>query len=173
MADEPTVNVPLSTYDKLRDERKELQTKVYELEKQLAAVQLGDGEVARQLHSAFHAAIKIVQFAVGNLDPSTVAGWPHEALAAVAAAIETIPGIDRHAAELPPELKHFAGVAKGYEEWRRERDKNKVVVPATAADFGPKTPEAMAVHAAYDAKRNAKSDEKPDEATDSSSVQQS
>lgn len=173
MADEPTVNVPLSTYDKLRDERKELQAKVYELEKQLVTVQLGDGEVARQLHGAFHEAIKVVQFAVGNLDPSTVVGWPHQALIAIADAIEKIPGIDRHVSELPPELRHFAGIAAGLEALRKERDKNKVVVAASAEDFGPKTAEAAAVHAAYDAKRGAKPDESAADATDSASVQQS
>lgn len=162
MADsEPTVTVPLSTYDKLRDELKQLQSKNYELEKQLNAAKLGDSDVAKRLHDAFHDAMKIVQFAVGNLDPATVAGWPHEALTAVAVAIETIPGIDRHVSELPEELRAFASVAKGLEEWRRERDKNKVVVPATAEDFGPKTPEAAAVHAAY-VKQAAKVDEKSD-----------
>ncbi|MEX2716748.1 MAG: hypothetical protein Q6370_010645 [Candidatus Sigynarchaeota archaeon] len=146
---EPSVTVPLSTYDKLRDELKQLQSKNYELEKQLDAAKLGDGNIAKQLLDAFHATMKVVQFAVGNLDPATVAGWPYEALVAVAAAIETIPGIDRHIQELPDELRAFASVAKGLEEYRRERDKNKVVVPATAEDFGPKTPEAARVHAAY------------------------
>lgn len=159
MADsEPTVTVPLSMYDKLREELKQLQGKNYELEKQVTAAKLGDSDVAQQLHAAFHDAMKIVQFAVGNLDPATVAGWPHEALVAVAAAIEKIPGVDRHISELPEELRAFAGVAKGLEEYRRERDKNKVVVPATAEDFGPKTPEAAAVHAAY-VKQAAKVDE--------------
>lgn len=153
--DEPTVNVKYSDYNKLREDLRATQNKNYELEQKLAAAALGDDAVAKLLHEAFHDTIKVVQFAVANLDPATVSGWPHEALAKIADAIEKIPGVDPHVAELPPELRAFAGIAAGLEAFRKERDKNKVVVPATAADFGPKTPEAAAVHAAYDAKRNA------------------
>jgi hypothetical protein len=159
MADGPVINIPLADFDKLRDSNKASQTRIYELEKQLAAAKLGDDAIAKTLFDAFHDAITIVQFAVGNLDPATVSGWPHEAVARIADAIEKIPGMDPHKAELPPELRYFASVAKGLEDFRRERDKHKVVVPATAADFGPKTSEAAAVHAAYDEKRNAKAPE--------------
>lgn len=153
MADsEPTVTVPLSTYDKIRDDLRHTQNGFYELEKKLVAAQLADPDGSganKVLYDGFHSAIKIVQFAVGNLDPQTVVGWPHKALAEVADAIEKIPGVDIHVREMPDELRHFARLAAGYEEFRKERDKHKVVVPATAADFGPQTPEAAAVHAAY------------------------
>lgn len=157
MADnEPTVSVPLSTYDKLRDDLREAQKQVYALEKELVAAKLTDASgVGKLLHDAFHETIKVVQFAVGNLDPSTVVGWLHQALVNIADAIEKIPGIDRHVSEMPPELRHFAGVAASMEAFRKERDKHKVVLPASAEDFGPKTPEAAAVHAAYDARRTA------------------
>jgi len=157
--DEPTVSIKYSDYNKLREDLRTVQNQNYELEKKLAAAALGDDTVAKLLHSAFHSAIKVVQFAVGNLEPSTVAGWPHAALVEIADAIEKIPGIDQHVAEMPPELKHFAALAASLEEMRKERDKNKVVTMATAADFGPKTPEAQAVHDAYDAKRNAQNEE--------------
>jgi len=169
MADEPTVTVPLSTYDKLRDDLRTTQAKNYELEKKLAAAQLSGGDssdVPQLLHEAFHDAIKIVQFAVGNLDPQTVAGWPHAAVMKIADAIEKIPGIDRHVSEMPIELREFAKLAAGFEMYRKERDKNKVVVAASASDFGPKTPEAAAVHATYAAKQVAQQDDKtaaPDE----------
>lgn len=153
--DEPTVNVKYSDYNKLREDLRTTQNENYELKAKLAAAALGDDATAKLLHEAFHSAIKVVQFAVGNLDPSTVSGWPHAALVEVADAIEKIPGIDQHVAELPPELRYFAQLAASMEAMRKERDKNKVVTMATAADFGPKTPEAQAVHEAYDAKRNA------------------
>jgi hypothetical protein len=99
------------------------------------------------------------------LDPQTVV-WPtpvYKALGEVADAIEKIPGVDRHVSELPGELRHTEQLAAGYAEYRRERDKNRVVVPATAADFGPQTPEAAAVHAAYvsTVDKTTPSDEKP------------
>lgn len=160
--DEPTVNVKYSDYNKLREDLRTTQNENYELKTKLAAAALGDDVVAKQLHEAFHETIKVMQFAVANLDPATVSGWPHESLVKIADAIEKIPGIDQHVAELPPELRAFASIAAGLEAFRKERDKNKVVTMATAEDFGPKTPEAAAVHAAYDAKRNAEN-EKPDE----------
>lgn len=148
--DEPTVTVKYSVYHKLREDLRETQNRVYVVEKELAAAQLNDGSGAAQLlHGAFHEAIKVVQFAVGNLAPETVAGWPHKALVAIADAIEKIPGIDVHVREMPSELRHFAKLAAGYEEYRKQRDANRVVTAATAADFGPKTPEAAAVHAAH------------------------
>jgi hypothetical protein len=156
--DEPTVSVKYSDYNKLREDLRATQTENYELKTKLAAAQLGDATVAKSLFDAFHSAIKVVQFAVGNLEPSTVAGWPHSALVAIADAIEKIPGIDPHVAEMPSELRYFAGLAASLEEMRKERDKHKVVTMATAADIGPKTPEAAAVHAAYDAQRTAQAE---------------
>jgi hypothetical protein len=151
MADsEPTVTVKLSDFDRLRDQLREAQNKNYTLEKQLHEALIADPSgVGKVLFDGFHAAIKIVQFAVGNLDPQATIGWPHRALVDVANAIEKIPGVDIHVSEMPGELRHTAQIAAGYEEYRKERDKNRVVMPATAADFGPQTPEAAAVHEAY------------------------
>lgn len=159
--DEPTVNIKYSDYNKLREDLRTTQNENYELKTKLNAAALGDDAVAKLLFTSFHSALKVVQFAVGNLEPSTVAGWPHAALVEIADAIEKIPGIDQHIAEMPPELRHFAALAASLEEMRKERDKNKVVTMATAADFGPKTDEARAVHEAYDAKRNAQKEEQP------------
>lgn len=156
MSNDVTVSIPMATYDRLRDDLREAQNEQQKLKIELAAAKIADNSgVTKLLFDAFHQSIKVVQFAVGNLDPQTVAGWPHAAVVAIADAIETIPGIDQHVAEMPPELRAFAQSCASYEEFRKERDKNKVVVAATAADFGPQTPEAAAVHAAYDAKRNA------------------
>jgi len=150
--DEPTVNVKYSVFNKLREDQRTTQNRVYELEKELAAAKLTDGSGAAQLlHDAFHEAIKVVQFAVGNLAPETVAGWPYKALFAIADAIEKIPGVDVHVREMPAELRHFAKLCAGYEEYRKQRDANRVVTAATAADFGPKTPEAAVVHAVHTA----------------------
>jgi hypothetical protein len=147
--DEPIVNVKYSVYHKLREDLREMQNRIYVLEKALETAKLNDASGATQLlHGAFLEAVKIVQFAVGNLAPETVAGWPHKALAAIADAIEKIPAIDPHVAELPSELRHFARLAAGYEEYRKQRDANRVVTMATGADFGPQTADAAAAHAA-------------------------
>jgi hypothetical protein len=157
--EDPTVNVKYSEYQKLRDE----------LEAQVTSGQLADPTgTTKLLHDGFHAAIKVVQFAVGNLAPETVAGWPHEALVEIADAIDKIPGMDQHVKELPPELRHFAKLTAGYETYRKERDKSRVVTVATAEDFGPKTAEAAAVHASH----TRSSAEKPPEPTTSDEASQ-
>lgn len=147
--EDPVVNVKYSEYSKMREEARTQQARIYELEKELAEAKVADNSgTTKLLHEALHEALKVVQFAVGNLAPETVSGWPHKALVAVADAVDKLPAIDQHIAEVPSEWRNFARTAANYEEYRRQRDANKVVTMATAADFGPKTPEAAAVHAA-------------------------
>lgn len=144
-----TVTVKLSDYDRLRDELREAQNKVYMLQTEVNAAKLGDPTgPTKLLFDAFHETIKVVQFAVGNLDPQTIAGWPHKALVAIADAIETIPGVDQHVAEMPGELRSFARSAAGHEERRRLHRLAHPPVPASAEDFGPQTEEAKRVHEA-------------------------
>lgn len=147
MTTDPTITIQLSQFDKMREELRLTNERNQELTTQLATARLTDNSgVIQGFVGAFHQALKIVQFAVGNLSPETVAGWPHEALLQVATAIETLPGIDRHIAELPIELRSFAKNAAGYEAFRRERDARRVVVAASASDYGPQTAEAAFVH---------------------------
>lgn len=153
-APEPTVSIAISAYDKLRNETRDQQAEIYRLQEELKQAKLADNDGTTKLfHETFHTMMKIVQFAVGNLDPSTIAGWPHQAVADLADAIEKLPGIERHITEMPQQLRDFAALGKGFEALRKERDANKVVLMATAADFGPQTDEARAVHGAYMAAR--------------------
>jgi hypothetical protein len=146
--DEPTISLKLSDYDKMRTGQRALETRLRELEVELTAAQLADpSETLGHVHRAFLQAMQVVQFAVGNLPPESIVGWPHAALAHLAEAVNTLPGIGPHLKEIAPELREFARGAASLEAWRKERDKHRIVVPATAADFGPQTDEARAVHA--------------------------
>lgn len=148
--DEPTLNIKLSDYDQLRNRERSMQEQIYQLEAQLTKAQLDDATGTLALtHAALLDALQIIQFAVGNLPSESVTGWPHEALVRVADAIEKLPGIGRHMREVPAEFRDFARMAAGLEAFRKERDKNRIVVAATAADFGPQTDEARLVHAAH------------------------
>lgn len=145
--DEPTVTLKLTDYNKLRQNERDLQDRLMAAEAKLEQAQLADpAGTLKALHGAFIDAMQVTQFAVGNLPSESVAGWPHEALTRLADALDALPGIDRHLREITPELRDFARTAAGFEAWRKERDKNRVVVPASAADFGPQTDEARAVH---------------------------
>lgn len=149
MGDEPMISIKLSDFDRQRQNTRDLEARLYQLEADLAAAKLADSAgTLRAFHAAFHDAMQVVQFAVGNLAPETVAGWPYEALGRLAEALDKLPSIDRHLSEAAGELREFSRQASGLEAWRKERDKHRVVVAATAADFGPQTDEARAIHAA-------------------------
>lgn len=96
--------------------------------------------------AAFDQVLPIVQFAVGNLPPETIKGWPHETLDAVAQRYLQLSGqslarlTER---ELMEELRKFAAEAKGWETRRGPRLVGLHGQPhAGPEDFGPQTPEA-------------------------------
>jgi len=159
------VEVSLKALDELRDEAHRSAARIQALEREVVAAKLEDksGRVPA-LMVALRAAVEVVQFAVGNLDPTTVRGWPYEALGTIADALEQIPGLqeDPNMRSLAGELRHFAGIAAGLEEFRKERDAKRVVTPATAADFGPKTAEASFIHNAL-GPRTATDDDEDEE----------
>lgn len=143
-----TVNIPLSELDQLRDSLRVLQNRVVELEKQVVEAKMSDpAGTIRLLQEIVDHALPVVQFAIANLEPSTVRGWPHESLREFAKKLVEMPNATTHTQELSREFEHFAKLAAGYEEFRRERDAKRVVLPATVEDYGPKTEEAAMVHA--------------------------
>jgi hypothetical protein len=156
------VEISLSALDELREGVRTSKEQIAQLQKALRTAQLEDksGRIP-ELMRALHAAIEVVQFAVGNLDPTTVRGWPYEALRTLADVLEQTPGLqeDANMRSLAGELRHFAGVAASLEEFRKKRDAERVVVPASAADFGPKTAEAAFVHNAAVVREDASEDD--------------
>jgi hypothetical protein len=163
------VEISLSNLDDLRNDIRKAQARVADLEKQLVDAQLQDASgLVPKLVEALKSANTVVQFAVGNLDPTTVRGWPYEALRTIADTITAIPGLrdDADMRSLVEEYRNFAGVAAGLEEFRRKRDAERVVMPATAEDFGPKTAEAAFVHGAVQTQtqEEAAQDEAADDA---------
>jgi len=143
------VSISLAALDELREQIKAAEDRARDLEKQINDAKLGpDPEFAKHAIEAFRAALPIVQFALGNLHPSTVRGWPDTALDRIAACLVTLPGTDDNDRALARELIDSAKLARGYEEFRRKRDALTVVLPASPADWGPQTEEAKAIHEA-------------------------
>jgi len=106
----------------------ELQTKIVALEKEIADARrtidsgrLGDPESsARALSTTLTDSLAVVRFAVANLDPLTVRGWPYDELRRVGAAIATLPGVSDFVRELSNTLVEFANRAEGWEQARAE-----------------------------------------------------
>ena len=156
------VTISLGDLDALRAQIKAAEDRVQDLEELLADAKLSaklgpDPEFAKHTIEAFRVTIPIIQFAVSNMHPSTVRGWPYEALRDVSAYLEALPGADANDHALAHEFVEIAKLAQGYEEFRRQRDAQTVVLPASPADWGPQTEEAKAVHDAF-VEREAKKD---------------
>ena len=125
-----TVNISLDELDALRaqlrrahEEKGKLADKIKELE----VVGIGDGA---GLLVTIHHTLDIVRFAVANLDPRTVKGWPWAAVAAFADDLEELPGADENTHDLAIELRAFAHECELLESTRRNRPADKPAPPA-------------------------------------------
>jgi hypothetical protein len=144
-----TLTITLKDLNHLKAATEQERKRVQALESQLAEARMTDPNgVIRDLCGIVRSAKAVVQFAVGNLEPSTVRGWPYEALRAFADGLLRLPDADVQDQTLASDLCTFAKNAAGYEEYRRERDAKRVAMPASREDFGPKTAEAAFVHEA-------------------------
>jgi hypothetical protein len=147
----PEITLTLAEYDDLR-------ARVDALTKELAAFRRAAGEAAvnalggPEVVQAFLDARELVSFAVAQLDPRVIKGWPHETLRRFALALNRVPGLDA-VQDVIGEYLAFAFEAEN-EELRR-RAAPRAQGTATQADFGPKTPEAEAAHAAMERARNS------------------
>lgn len=141
-----TVNVSLADLDNLRERLRTAEARVAEVERQAreGRTSMASPEAAAML-AAFRHALRIVQFAVANLHPATIRSWPHEGLRAVADVLEALGEGDD--LQLAADFRSFAKLAAGFEAYRAEH--TPPVVPASAEDWGPQTPEAKAVWEAY------------------------
>lgn len=114
-----TVSVKLEDIQNLQDSVKALTAEVGSLQEQLTNAKLdAGGDATRQFHAAFLDAMEIVRFAIGNLDPLTVRGWPYQRLAMIAAALKILPGIGGDQVDTANDLGHFA---RKCEEWEKAR----------------------------------------------------
>lgn len=127
------VEISLADLDNLRTSRARAETELADLRKNydalrtsLAAVPedvrknipldaLGDGP---NLVAALAESLTIVRFAIGNLDPMTVRGWPHRSLLALAELLPKVPGVSDEDRELWMDWRIFARRAGEWEDAR-------------------------------------------------------
>lgn len=135
-----TVNVSLASYQALLDELEKLRTELLAQRQQPSAPTDTDAAHAR---AALERALAIVQFAVGNLDPRTVRGWPVEDVTALANLIEAALPNYPHADVLAITLREFAGEAADVDRFRRDREKSaqKILgIDSSPVDESEETP---------------------------------
>lgn len=107
------VNVPIDEWDEIRNREQKLHAEIAELTQKLAQAERTDptGRLEPTIE-AVEAAIPIIQFAVGNLHPDTVRGWPDDALHTFADRLTAMPGATQIQKELAIELRAFAHQAE-------------------------------------------------------------
>ena len=121
-----TVSLHIDEWDNMRNKTQQLQNEIAELCKQLAEAERKDptGRLEPTLKT-IEMALPIIQFAVSNLHPDTMLGWPYEALREFSERLKSLPGASQLYKELAIELKAFAAQA---EMRARERAARPVVV---------------------------------------------
>lgn len=91
-----TVTIGIEDYQKLKSRGDALEREVGDLRAALDEARLGGNDSdARRLGEALNLALPVVQFAIANLHPLTVRGWPYKELRALSKVLPDCPGVDR------------------------------------------------------------------------------
>jgi hypothetical protein len=128
------VTLGIDEWDDMRNKQQRLHDEIAALGQQLAAAERQDptGRLVPVLET-IEAAIPVIQFAVGNLHPDTIIGWPYESLRSFADLLNKMPGATHEQKELTIELRAFAGVA----EMRARERAMRPIVPVVSVPAEP------------------------------------
>jgi hypothetical protein len=126
-----TVQISLADLDRLRNAKARAEEDVVAIKLALEQGLLADSGLANAtLAIALGHALAICRFAIGNLDPLTVRGWPEANLQALAELFVEeeerrrtsncmqLPGVDPQIIELGCDWRIFAARARQVEQWR-------------------------------------------------------
>ncbi len=129
-----SITLAYQTYRQMERELEELRAKAAVQQQPIAAADLD--EYVLDLQSEITAAISVAQFAVGNLNPESVRGWPHEQLKEFGELlIKTAMGTDQDQIMLGLSFVHFARECADVATFRANRTraaKEVVGVPEVA-----------------------------------------
>jgi hypothetical protein len=119
ISENATVTMPFSDFRKLE---RELESTKASKTKQ--AVVVNESERNEALIKALDPARAIIQFAVANLNPESVRGWPYEALRGYADALDAVNAAqDPETTTFAMTLRDFARSAEEIDRFRVERAK--------------------------------------------------
>lgn len=115
------LEMSLADFQQLQTRMQDLERKNVELQKLADDVRLeAGGSEAGAFKDAFSLAMQIVRFAIANLDPLTVRGWPYETIREICLHLEARPAIDASARETVTDLRVFATECEKWERARRD-----------------------------------------------------
>lgn len=140
-SDSATVTLPLSDWRRLERELNDLRTRVQEPAKAWLSAPAPAPDAQKALDAdALSFALELVQFAVGNLPPQSVRGWPVEALRRFADLIVDLCP-NTHTELLAQEFYRFADEIDAVEKFRNIRRQTARETVGTEAPDAP-TPNA-------------------------------
>lgn len=115
----PTVEMSLAELDELRNDTQAAYEKVAQLEAEIREIEMTDpsGRI-KTLTDIVAAALPVIQFAIANLDPRTIKGWPITQLHEFGTLLEKMPGATALEKELAVEFRAFANETKMIEAGR-------------------------------------------------------
>jgi hypothetical protein len=132
------VTMSLIEYQELQSQRDEARDRCAQLEKRIHEVEMTDpSDRIPPLVECVQAALPIVKFAVGNMAPETVRGWPYAELQAFAERLETMPGADTRIREYALEFRNFILEAKTVEAERVRMDEARAQAAAEPTPAEP------------------------------------
>ena len=138
-----TVNIPLDEWNQLQADAEKRKGELAEALRRARDAEAGSGdERARALRDIIDVALPVVQFAVGNLPPESVRGWPHVELQQLAERLRTMPGREAEHETISAEFRTFANECVRLAAYRTVRD--AAGEPAVAVDAEPLELELLA-----------------------------
>ena len=118
-----TVNIPLDEWNQLQANAERRKAELAEAHRRARDAEAGSGdERVRALRDIIDVALPVVQFAVGNLPPESVRGWPHVELQQLAERLRTMPGHDAEHETISAEFTTFANECLRLAAHRAVRD---------------------------------------------------
>ena len=122
------INLPLGEWQEAQNKLQKAEQDAEELRRNIRTLEREDpsGRVTR-LFQTLDDALTVARYAVGNLDPSTVRGWPFEALRALGERLQSLPGATAEHTHLGLEFVNFAREAEAVEKGRVMRDAREQV----------------------------------------------
>lgn len=115
-----TLNMTLADYEALKNARTKAENDLADLQRQLEEARMADptGKLV-DLNKFARDCLTIARFAVANLPPETIRGWPYEALREVSKNIHALPDFSTNDRDMALDLLAFAKDAEDLELRRK------------------------------------------------------
>jgi hypothetical protein len=124
MTQSATLQMTLVDYNSLLDARKKAEQELAEVRAELVAAKLVDPTNRVTEVTAFaRDCLTIARFAVANLPPEMIRGWPHETLTKICETIHVLPDHSINDRDMALDLLNFARDCKDHELRRRGEPK--------------------------------------------------